>query len=777
MAGGGGGKRYTTSDRVALAFCAAAVLFLLAGGAVQIRRPVLGISCLKPLDAHQPPIQGTGFAPNAVYTSTPAPPHRGDVSFYGSWLRSDASTGSAYSRWYPAVPRFALYISGYLNTPGNRLCIEYVTASSGVKSLRIPPELAPGEAWWVREIELPQAEKPLRFVIHAIDGSSTKQGWLGFSDPFLIQNIDNLQTAKQILMIFVVTAGAFVSFLSPGLLLRQRYRTLSFLWIPLPGILILALLGLLAWFGPERIKPRWICRSGLAILLLFACYALARVPLTTFTSALERRVLAIVVLVGLLGVIKSTYSLGPAGELYAGRISRTLEPGGRADSRISFHGVQLVALRASPHGGFAHEFYYPWSYSSRGPIASLAVAPIVLSSPVQVNGFMPDAPWQLFDPQGFAAYRISMIVLASCALITVFGLAAYVLPGNWPLLAFLATVSAPFVIHEVYFTWPKLLSAAFVLIGAYLVLRSFYFWAGFVVGLGYLVHPSALLWLPALAAMAFLFGSPSTLWISARRIATLSLGTFVWILLWLLLNRGSFAQNYFLSYVTMTASTKLTLSNWLHSRMDSALNTLIPMNLFLFHRDSLETTSIYQSSSPLIRFFFQYWNTLPFGVGIGFFFGYLLRAFWLGLVKKTIYVSLIFVVPFVIFLVYWGMSSGGLTREGLHAWVIGLIFTTVLIWQLFPSNSQAFWRFCNWTLLFRGVENVLLLLLPTVFSNNMLVQKQFEISDIFCLAAMPAIVGFLAYYTFFIAEGVRKQTPLSNGDRSQSAEKFDRKPI
>lgn len=136
--------RYATSDRVALAFCAAAVLFLVAGGAIQIRRPVLGISCLTPLDANEPSIQGTGFASNAVYPSSPVPPHRGDLPFYGSWLQSGASTGSAYSRWYPAVPRFALYISGYLNTPGNSLFIEYVTAISGVKSLRIPPELAPG---------------------------------------------------------------------------------------------------------------------------------------------------------------------------------------------------------------------------------------------------------------------------------------------------------------------------------------------------------------------------------------------------------------------------------------------------------------------------------------------------------------------------------------------------------------------------------------------------------------------------------------------------------
>jgi hypothetical protein len=228
------------------------------------------------------------------------------------------------------------------------------------------------------------------------------------------------------------------------------------------------------------------------------------------------------------------------------------------------------------------------------------------------------------------------------------------------------------------------------------------------------------------------------------------------VLLWRYLNRGHFVQDYFLSYLTMTAGAPLTPANWLHSRIDSALNTLLPLNLFLFHRNSSEITSLYQSSSPLIRFFFQYWTTLPFGVGVLFFSSYLLRASWLALTKRLAYLLLVFVLPLLIFVGYWGMSSAGLAREGLHAWILGLLVATVAIWYKFPPTSQTLWRICNWALAFRCVEVLLMLLLPTLASNTMLVQKQFVITDVLSLLAMLGLVGFLALYLFRFAERTRK---------------------
>ncbi len=402
--------------------------------------------------------------------------------------------------------------------------------------------------------------------------------------------------------------------------------------------------------------------------------------------------------------------------------------------------------------------YYPWDFSSRGPLSSLAVSPIVLSSPVQVSTVMPDAPWELFDPEGYTAFRIAMIAIACCALMTVFGMAAYFLPEQWAFLAFLVTVTAPFVIHEVYFTWPKLLAASFVLLAAYLVFRCSLF-------LGRLGSRPGIS-VPSLGA-ALVSGAHRYIVLDYQgteavsrglRIVTMALGLALWLLLWGYINRGHFAQDYFLSYFTMTAGNPLTAANWVHSRVDSLLNTLLPLNLFLFHRNSVETTSIYQSSPRLIRFFFQYWNTLPFGVGVAFFFSYLLRAVWMALSKAFAWLLLVFVIPFTFFLFYWGMSSGGLTREGLHAWVLGLLISTVVIWKKFPPTSDRFWCVCNWALLLRGVEILLMLLLPTLASTQVFFQRQFQVTDIVALLTMLGVTGALCVYLFRSAERLRRES-------------------
>jgi hypothetical protein len=473
-----------------------------AAGLLPINRPILGVTRIPAFNSTQLALEGNGFARNAFYPSTLAAPYRGSINFYGSWIGSDGSTGTTHTGWFRAVPKFAIYIAGYLTTPGNLLAVEVANADGSTAKVNVPPELAPAEGWWVREIALPQGKRPLKFRLVAVDGSTSAQGWFGFSDPFLIQSTDAMQIAKQSFMVVFVTAACIVLLFGPGLVLRERVPKMSIIWLPAPGIALLAMLGLLSWIGSGAVKPRYVSRVGLTALLLVIAYRIFRTPLSRITSGLERRVLAVVLLVICIAVAKSTYSLAPAGELYAGRISRTLEPSGRSDSRMPFHAVQLIGLSQPPNSDLAKMYYFPWDFSSRGIIASLAAAPIVLSSPVRVSRPMPDAPWQLFDPQGFSAFRIAMIVLAASALLAGYGVASYFLPHDWSYFASLVIATAPFIVHEVYFTWPKLLCALFVLWAAHLTLGSKYFAAGLLLGLGYLVHPSALVWLPALLGVA-----------------------------------------------------------------------------------------------------------------------------------------------------------------------------------------------------------------------------------------------------------------------------------
>jgi hypothetical protein len=81
-----------------------------------------------------------------------------------------------------------------------------------------------------------------------------------------------------------------------------------------------------------------------------------------------------------LAIDRSLWALGPIGELYGESISRTLEVGGRSDSRIPFVIVQLVAHGTAPFSDLANSYFSPFDFSSRGPLAGLASAQVVLAA-------------------------------------------------------------------------------------------------------------------------------------------------------------------------------------------------------------------------------------------------------------------------------------------------------------------------------------------------------------------------------------------------------------
>lgn len=624
-------------------------------------------------------------------------------------------------------------------------------------TLPIGPEFIPLEAWWLKNFTLPEDKQPLRFRIVAV--AVPQDGWLGFSQPFVIRSVDHLEVFRQLLWILLSAVTSIVVFIAPGLIFRHRRRRLHFIWLPLAGIPLLALLGLLAWVGPAALSARFICRAGLFLLIGYSTYHFFRFPLSTYTTRLERRALLVFLLLVSIGAAKSTYSLGPAGELFAGRISRTFEVGARSDSRFLYHIVQLVRFRESPWGDFATGLFAPWSFSHRGPIAGLAVAPLVLSPRVNVLPAMPDQTWSPFDPQGFEGYRIALIVLACCGLLTVFGLAQLFLPPAWAFFAFLIAVTAPFNIHEIFFTWPKLVEAGFTLLAAWLLFRGRFLFGGLTLGFAYLVHPSALISVPALLGIVILrkrHNAGRYAWLDGA--FAMSIGLGIWLGLWRIINNVHYVQDSFLGYFKLTGGLNPpTAANWLRSRLESLLNTLVPLNLFVFEPKNLEVQSIYAWSPTVVRFFFAYWNTLPFGAGIAFFFCGLLRLLYIGFLNARAWFVALFVIPFALFIPYWGWGRSGLMREGLHAWFLGLLLFAVVMWHRYLRRSGLFFRIVNWTLLVSGLETLCVLLLPTIASQDRFTQPPYVLSDAVALIVMFASTAALYAYTFRFAERLRKQ--------------------
>lgn len=756
------------ADFVLLSACALAIAFLLWGVFGPVTGPPVSVSQLPALDPAEPALAGDGFVENGAYTTTPPPSIRGFLPLYGSWLHTDASLGRVHTAWDPAVSKFYIFVAGYPNHVGNELFAEVSNGSASYIKYPILFYDSPGESWRLVSISLAEFPAATKFRIVGVDGSAALGGWLGFSPPFRIEP-DNAYLLRQLLLVFLTAVAAMLFFLAPGFLLRQR-RPVAFIWVPFAGLMLLALGGLLAWIAPHRASPAWISRITLLALVLYAAYRFWRVPIVHYTDPLERRALLVIALVVAIGTAKATYSLGPSGELFRGTISRTLEVGGVSDSRLSYHVVQLIAFQKKPFsdfGKFLYRSYGSWNFSHRGALASLTAAPIVLSGPVEVSAVMPAQNWTLFDPEGFAAYRIAMIVIAACGLLSVFGLARLFMPDDWAFLAFLVTVSAPFVVHEVYFTWPKLEAASFILLGAYLVLRGRYFLAGLAAGLGYLCHPSALLGVPSLAGLAILVApsasAPSLLRkasIWTRQLAAMLAGVAVCLVIWWLVNRKHYSQGQFLQYIRAADGPFLSLAHWSKDRFDLFCNTVIPLYVFLFHSDRPGLNSVEGPSPAVVHFSFQYWDAIPFGAGLAYFFC-LVRQLYISWSKTRAWLLLVFVLPLLIYTVYWGSDNTGMLRTGLHPWFLGLLIASVVVWYRFQSSSQRFWKLASWALLSRVIGLVFILLVPPIAAHRTLYEGRFALSDIVCILVMLAGAIGLSVYTFVWSERLRKKQTCS----------------
>jgi hypothetical protein len=548
--------------------------------------------------------------------------------------------------------------------------------------------------------------------------------------------------------------------LGPGLaawaLAAGRGRRFPLAFVGLPGPALLALTGGLAWWGATvGVTPRRTATVLLTPVLLGLVLVAARrrAPEAEAGPWLRRAVIvAVVVLV--VSLAKATWSPGPEGELYGGTVSRTLEVGGRSDSRISFHVVQLVAYGTGPYSARGAGYFAPYSFSYRGPVAGLAAAPVVLLSGARVPVDMPDQPWSPFDPQGFGVYRLTMSTMAVTAFLALFALVSRLAGFRAGYQAALLGALTPFLLHETYFTWPKLQAAGLVLVAAYLVVERHPAWAGLAAGAGYLVHPGALLSVPALALVWLLAARSDVPRREGPARAALGLvwmgaGTLVCLGLWRLANGDHFQQLNFVRDNLLQADTRPVhrLGPWLSGRASSVLNTLVPLHLFLRDAHRPAVNSIYGPSPAVVHFYFQYWTGLPFGIGIV---ALPAVAAWLARAARlmpAVFLAAV-VVPFGVFAVFWGGDATGMLREGMHVWVLSVVL--VVAWARARSGplpaGVARWEAASFAL--RAPEALLVLVLPAAVTSRALSHHQYLVTDVVSLAVMAAGLAWLGRESF-----------------------------
>jgi len=530
--------------------------------------------------------------------------------------------------------------------------------------------------------------------------------------------------------------------LGPGVawrLLGGREISLGFLM--LPGLALLVAVGGLAWALAGSIEPRVACFAVCApVLGALLGVLLWAGPAEVFDRD-ERRVLLVVGCVLGLAAARTLWSLGPEGELYGGTISRTLEVGDRSDSRISFIIPTLVAHGASPYGELGAGQFAPYNFSSRGPLPGLGSTPVVLLSGGQPAAEFPEQPWQPFDAQGFMAYRLAMMCFACTAFLALWDLVRRLAGRAGGYFAVLLAATTPFLVHEVWFTWPKLLAAALVLLAAICVVTERPLQAGLLAGLGYLMHPIALLSLPALGLIA-LWPLRGAVWNRPRikQGLLLAAGLGVFLVAWRLLNGSHYDQNGFLNYFTQAGpEAHPALGPWLEFRGKSLFNTLVPLALPLDSASSTAINVVGGTSPGVVHFFFQYWNTLPFGVAIVFF-PLLLVGLWRALRRWPWAVTATVIVPFLLFTAYWGAFSTGMLREGLQTWILTL-FAVIACEQAATGFGWLRSLPVRVLLTLRVVEVFAVAAIPTLVTREEVVSATFSLSD---TVAVAAICGFSA---------------------------------
>ena len=555
----------------------------------------------------------------------------------------------------------------------------------------------------------------------------------------------------------VVAAGAGVCFLlGPGFVWRRcrpggLIGNLALVWIP--GAMYLLAVGGAAWWLQRVVDPALTCGLLLLPIPLAVLWCTRRWPRDLVRTG-EGTALALFLLVFALGVGVSTWSFGPEGELYGGTISRTLDIGPRSDSRISYNVIALLAHGDSPYGRQGEFYYDPYNFSARGPIAGLAAGAVVIAGGASPIRGYPDATWEPFDREGFMTYRIMMMLQNATVVLAVFGLVTTFLRKRLAVAAAALVALSPFVVHETYFTWPKLLAASYAISAAVVLLRRKRLLAGLLLGLGYLAHPSALFMVPALLLAWLVLRQRGTgglpvepeddvdgcsappgflRWCVDSLVVVVGLGIVYFG--WRIVNTGH-VVDYFNSYLgSGYGKSDVPTDEWIRSRLHLTANSFVPFRQVLADPHDFYSNVLGGQSPFIVRLGVQWRGTITVAVGLLY-----LPMFLYGFgrfVRRAVLLSIaLFLVPFTAFVVFWGANTTGVAQEGIHG-IFLLALVASFIGHTAVRHSPLVGRWVRVSATARVFEVLFVAMVPTIATSGIL-GPTFGFTNVF---AIVVIIG------------------------------------
>ena len=579
------------------------------------------------------------------------------------------------------------------------------------------------------------------------------------SSSFVVDEISFRVSVSWIIRLGLTGAAALCFLIGPGWIIRRWLSTNSIwnnsalLWMP--GFLWLVTVGLLAWLCASFLDPQvtvivLVLPVPIAILIAVIRPSASQILKRSLFKTGERVVIGLMLLLVLIGIGKATWSSGTEGELYLGTVSRSLEVGNRSDSRIPYNAVSLVSNGETPYGEFGNSLYAPYNFSDRPPMAGLATVGVVLGSGADPPRVTPDQPWEPFDVQGFAAYRVMMIMLGTVVLLGVYGLLRLVVGPRLSLAACSLLALCPFVVHETYFIWPKLLSVAFAVAAIVVLILRRPFVAGLLLGLSFLAHPSGIFWVPTILLIALAFYHSKSykkfnykFSSYFRDLLFILFGFLLFYFGWRIANIGHYRNNFSGYIIMANGVTAKSIPQWFDFRWSSLTNSLIPFKAWITDGNSRWTNSINSDSNEFVRFNFMFFSTLPFAVGLIYF-----PLFIYGLIKFARNFILLFfaaiVIPFIGFIIYWGVTNTGIIRESMHFWFVLVVLAAFLGHSVLPS-SRTIQIGVRYSATARAIGVLIMLLMTTLSTTRWIGPSKFAITDLVSLSAMVLGTGGLAW--------------------------------
>lgn len=595
-------------------------------------------------------------------------------------------------------------------------------------------------------IELAEEVSEFRILI---DPKIKSNEYFYYSRPFTT-NYHFLETIYLILSSFILISFSILGFgfvfyfkINKGSFYRKIYL------IPTAGILFFILFGIFNWFIQlepviNEINP---LKFFFILFLVYIYLSGIQLKICTRLNKSHLKLILIFIFISLIAISRSFISLDLPGVLFKDTISKTLEVGNRSDSRISYHVAQLITLKIPLNTPETDTNFLPYKFNSRGPFVGIISAIFIQLQNHILEIGQPQEIWRPFDSRGFSTYRITAIILAALSIFYIFSFLKKFVSDKLNFVIIFILCSSPFFIHELYFTWPKIISTSFVILSFELVLANSFLLSGIVLSLSYLFHPMSILsfpifffWIPIqlsnynvkniLEYLKNLFKKNTIL-----KFLEFSFGLVIIFLIWLYINNGKLAQSSFLNYFFESDGVPVNLMNWLKGRTNSTLNSFIPFFGVFFDKYNRSTNSIFDFSSDVVRVNFMYWCNFTAGIGLVNFF------IFLRFLKIKNYIFTVFILlPTIFLLIYWGNSTSGILRESGH--VIFLSLYIALGLSLKEQNIKTL-NFILLILILRMIELVSYLILPVLMLDS--ITEIYQLNDYTFFAILTLSVFSLAY--------------------------------